>query len=246
MERVEGRHAVEDLLRSGRRVERVRVLDGARPAGALDTIIALARQSGVPVEMTGRRELDRDSERGAHQGVIAYAAPFRYTPLAEALAAVPADRPSLIIALDHVTDPGNLGAVVRTADAVGADAVLIAKDRAVAITPSAHKAAAGAAERVRVCREPNLVRALESAKEAGYWIAGASEQASELAWEAPLEGRLVLVLGAEGGGLSRLVERACDLQVRLPVVGAVGSLNVSVAAAVLAYEWLRRTSPDDA
>ncbi|HEX9092467.1 MAG TPA: 23S rRNA (guanosine(2251)-2'-O)-methyltransferase RlmB [Coriobacteriia bacterium] len=240
MDRVEGRHAVEELLRSGRKVERVRVLDGARPSDSLDSIVALARQAGVPVERVGRRELDRESERGAHQGVIAHGESFRYTPLAAVLGALPPDRPSLILALDHVTDPGNLGAVVRTADAVGAECVLFAKDRSAAMTPSAYKAAAGAAERVAVCREPNLVRALEAAKEAGYWVAGASEHAPTLAWDAPVEGRLVIVLGAEGAGLSRLVERTCDLLVRLPVVGDVGSLNVSNAAAVLAYEWLRR------
>lgn len=246
MERIEGRHAVEELLRSGRRVSKVRVLEGAKQADSLDNIIRLADAAGVPVEKSARRDLDSESERGAHQGVIAYAVPFRYAQLDEVLGSLDPGRPGLLIALDHVTDPGNLGAVVRTADAVGADAVVIAKDRSAGMTPSAYKAAAGAAERVPICREPNLSRALEKAKEAGFWVAGASEHAVELAWEAPLEGRLVLVLGSEGTGLSRLVLRTCDLLVRLPVVGAVGSLNVSNAAAVLAYEWLRRTKPDDA
>lgn len=246
MDRVEGRHAVEELLRSGRRVTRIRVLDGAKPADSLDKIIHLAGAAGIPVERSARRELDSESERGAHQGVIAYAVPFRYTPFSEVLGSLEPERPALVIALDHLTDPGNLGAVVRTADAVGAAAVVIAKDRSVGMTPSAYKAAAGAAERVPICREANLPRSLEKAKEAGFWVAGASEHATGLAWEAPLEGRLVLVLGAEGTGLSRLVERTCDLLVRLPVIGAVGSLNVSNAAAVLAYEWLRRTKPDDA
>jgi 23S rRNA (guanosine2251-2'-O)-methyltransferase len=119
--------------------------------------------------------------------------------------------------------------------------VLIAKDRSAEMGTGAYKAAAGAAEHVAVAREPNLPRALEACKAAGWWVAGASEHAGELAWDSPLEGRIVLVLGAEGTGLSRLVERSCDLLVRLPVVGSVGSLNVSSAAAVLAYEWLRRT-----
>jgi 23S rRNA (guanosine2251-2'-O)-methyltransferase len=240
-DRVEGRHAVEELLRSGRRVRSLRVLDPPGKEGApLDRIVRLAVDAGVPVERVGRRELDRDSERGAHQGVIAVAEPFRYTPLEEMLRATAGAASSLVFALDHVTDPGNLGAVVRTADVVGAAGVLVAKDRAAEMTASAHKAAAGAAESVAVAREPNLARALEQCKEAGYWVAGASEHAETLAWDAPLEGRLVLVLGSEGTGLSRLVERTCDLLVRLPVVGRVGSLNVSSAAAVLAFEWLRR------
>jgi 23S rRNA (guanosine2251-2'-O)-methyltransferase len=244
VERVEGRHAVEDLLRCGRKVERVRIAEGAKAAEGLDAIVRLATAAGVRVDRVPRHELDRDSERGAHQGVIAEAAPFRYAVLGDVLARTATSDASLIIALDHVTDPGNLGAVVRTADAVGAACVLIAKDRAAAMTPSAHKAAAGSAERVPVVRETNLPRALEAAKEAGFWVAGASEHTGTLAWDAPLEGRMVLVLGAEGAGLSRLVERACDLLVRLPVVGDVGSLNVSSAAAVLGYEWLRRVSRD--
>jgi 23S rRNA (guanosine2251-2'-O)-methyltransferase len=243
VDRVEGRHAVEELLRSGRRVLRVLVADGVRADARLDGIIASAVAAGVEVERAPRKQLDRDSEHGAHQGIVAFAAPFRYTPFDQVLGFTSGSMSSLILALDHVTDPGNLGAVVRTADAVGAACVLVAKDRAVGMTSSAHKAAAGAAERVPIAREPNLARALEAAKAAGFWIAGASERGEMLAWDAPLEGRLVVVLGSEGAGLSRLVERTCDLVVRLPVVGAVGSLNVSAAAAVLAYEWLRRT-PD--
>lgn len=240
-DRVEGRHAVEELLRSGRRVLSVHVLDSPGKDGApLDRIVRLAVEAGVPVQRVGRHELDRESERGAHQGVIAVAESFRYTPLAALLQASVGASSSLLFALDHVTDPGNLGAVVRTADVVGAAGVLVAKDRAAEMTASACKAAAGAAESVPVAREPNIARALEQCKEAGYWIAGASEHADTLAWDAPLEGRLVLVLGAEGSGLSRLVERTCDMLVRLPVVGRVGSLNVSNAAAVLAFEWLRR------
>ena len=242
MDRVEGRHAVQELLRSGHPVSKIRIADGVQAAAPLDAILRMASAAGIPVERVQRRELDRESERGAHQGVIAYASPFRYTALAEVLGRVPGTSPSLIIALDHVTDPGNLGAVVRTADAVGADCVLVAKDRSAAMTPSAYKAAAGAAGRVPVAREPNLARALEQTKAAGYWVAGASEHADTLAWDAPLDGRTVLVLGAEGTGLSKLIERTCDIMVGLPVVGAVGSLNVSAAAAVMAYEWLRRTT----
>ncbi|MDO8915169.1 MAG: 23S rRNA (guanosine(2251)-2'-O)-methyltransferase RlmB [Coriobacteriia bacterium] len=240
-DRVEGRHAVEELLRSGRRVRSLRVLDTPGKDGApLDRITRLAVDAGVPVERVGRGELDRDSERGAHQGVIAVVEAFRYTPLEAMLRDTAGNASSLVLALDHVTDPGNLGAVVRTADVVGAAGVIVAKDRAAEMTASAYKAAAGAAENVAVAREPNLVRALEQCKDAGFWVAGASEHADTLAWDAPLEGRLVLVFGSEGTGLSRLVERTCDLLVRLPTVGSVGSLNVSNAAAVLAFEWLRR------
>jgi 23S rRNA (guanosine2251-2'-O)-methyltransferase len=241
VDRVEGRHAVEELLRSGRRVARVRLLEKGAGDPALDRIAELASERGVEVERLPRRDLDRLSQRGAHQGAVADVEAFRYTPLADVLAGAADEGAALLIALDHVTDPGNLGAVVRTADAVGARGVLIAKDRSAEMGTGAYKAAAGAAEHVAVAREPNLPRALEACKAAGWWVAGASEHAGALAWDAPLDGRIVLVFGAEGTGLSRLVERSCDLLVRLPVVGSVGSLNVSSAAAVLAYEWLRRT-----
>jgi 23S rRNA (guanosine2251-2'-O)-methyltransferase len=240
-DRVEGRNAVAELLASGRRVMRIAILEGSRHGDPLDEIRRAAVAAGIRVEALSRRELDRMSERGAHQGVVAFAEPFCYTPLEHVLDQSAGKSSSLLFALDHVSDPGNLGAIVRTADVSGADAVIVPKDRAATMTPSALKAAAGAAEHVPVCRETNLPRALGQCKDAGYWVVGASEKAAATVWDTPLEGRIVLVMGAEGEGLSRLTERTCDLLVSLPVRGHVGSLNVSAAAAVLAYEWMRRT-----
>jgi 23S rRNA (guanosine2251-2'-O)-methyltransferase len=240
-ETVEGRNAVAELLGSGRAVKRLFLLEGGRHGDPLDVLRSAARARAIPVDEVGRRELDRMSERGSHQGVIAVVEPFRYSSLEDVLRASENDGSSLIVVLDHVTDPGNLGAVVRTAEVVGAAGVLIPKDRAAAMTPSALKSAAGAAEHVPICREPNIARCLSRLKEAGYWVAGASEQAATVVWDAPLEGRIALVMGAEGSGLARLTERECDVLVSLPVRGRISSLNVSAATAVLAYEWLRRT-----
>jgi 23S rRNA (guanosine2251-2'-O)-methyltransferase len=238
-ERLEGRNAVTEALRSGRRVIKVLLADGAKPVGVAD-VLAAAKAADVPVETVPRRELDRDSEHGAHQGVVALVEPFAFTPLARILAGTAGHDRSLLIALDQVTDPGNLGAVIRTADVAGADGVITTKHRSAPMTPAAYKAAAGAAEHIPVARESNLVQTLEACKAAGYWIAGASEHADQLAWDAPLDGRLVLVMGSEGEGLARLTQRQCDFLVSLPVTGPVGSLNVSAAAAVLAFEWVRR------
>jgi 23S rRNA (guanosine2251-2'-O)-methyltransferase len=237
---VEGRNSVTELLASGRRIDRFFVLEGARPGDELAQLAERARARGVRVESVSRKELDRMSERGAHQGVVAVVEPFQYASLEEVLKRVSAKTSSLIVVLDHVTDPGNLGAIVRTAEVVGADAVIVPKDRAAAMTASALKAAAGAAEHLPICRAANIVQVLERCKQEGYWVAGASEKAESLAWDVPLDGRIVLVMGAEGTGLARLTERTCDLLVRLPVSGHVSSLNVSAATAVLAYEWLRR------
>jgi 23S rRNA (guanosine2251-2'-O)-methyltransferase len=241
-DRVEGRNAVTELLASGRRIERLFVLEGARAGDPLTVLADEARAHGVRVDAASRRELDRMSERGAHQGVVAIVEPFRYAELDAVLAATLEKASSLLIVLDHVTDPGNLGAVVRTAEVVGSDGVIVPKDRSAAMTASALKAAAGAAEHVPICRVANVAQALERCKQQGYWVVGASEKADALAWDAPLEGRIALVLGAEGSGLARLTERECDLLVRLPVRGRISSLNVSAATAVLAYEWLRRSS----
>lgn len=242
-ERVEGRNAVAELLASGRRVLRIFVLDGAKAGDPLAQLASDARKRGIRVDFVARRDLDKMSERGVHQGVVAVVEPYRYASVDEIVAAGANSDASLVIALDHVTDPQNLGAVVRTAEVVGAAGVLVPKDRAAAMTPSALKAAAGAAEHLPVARVTNLVQSLERLKEAGYWIVGASEKARDVAWDAPLDGRIVLVMGAEGSGLARLTERTCDLLVRLPVRGKVDSLNVSAATAVLAYEWLRRNAP---
>jgi 23S rRNA (guanosine2251-2'-O)-methyltransferase len=239
-DRVEGRNAVGELLASGRRVQLLRVMDSTRPGDPLDSLRREAERAGVTVEVVSRRLLDKESARGAHQGVIAYVEEFQYTALAEVLATAANRECSLLVALDHVTDPGNLGAIVRTAEVAGADGVIIPRDRAAGMTSATFKAAAGAAEHVAVSREANLHRALGQCKDAGYWVVGASEHADELAWDAPMSGRTVLVMGNEGSGLARLTERTCDVLVRLPVAGHVSSLNVSAATAVLAFEWLRQ------
>lgn len=238
---IEGRNAVIEALRAGMPLDEVLLAEGTKPDAALTEIERRAREAKVRLRRVARRELDAASERGAHQGVMAKAAPFRFTPLEKVVSATEGRASALVIALDHVTDPGNLGAIVRSAEVVGASAVVIAKRRSAAITPAAYKASAGALAHVPLVQEPNLVRALERLKEARFWVAGASEQAEQTAWDAPLDGRLVLVMGSEGEGLSRLTKERCDFLVRLPQAGKVGSLNVAQAATALSYEWLRRT-----
>jgi 23S rRNA (guanosine2251-2'-O)-methyltransferase len=238
---VEGRNAVIEALRGGVPVSAVLLASGSE-GGPVDEIRRLAEVRDITVRTVSRRVLDERSVRGAHQGVIAEMAPFAYTSLADVLEHVGERETSLIVVLDHITDEGNLGAVARSAEVVGADALVIPKARSAAVGPAAYKTSAGALAHLPVVREPNLVRMLERLKEAGYWVAGATEAASTLAWDAPLEGRIALVMGSEGEGLSRLVEKTCDFTVRLPVAGRVASLNVAQATAVLAFEWARRTS----
>ncbi len=242
MSAIEGRNAVREALRGGVPVKRLLVAEGLKPDPGVEESLRLAQEAGVPVERLPRRDLDRLSERGSHQGLIAEVAPFRFTPLEKVVASSAEASHALVIALDHVTDPGNLGAIVRTAEVAGAAAVVVPERRSAAVTPAAYKAAAGAFAYLPVVQETNLVRALGKLKDAGFWVAGADGSAKQSAWDAPLEGKLVLVLGAEGQGLSRLVREACDFLVRLPQAGKVDSLNVAQAAAVLTYEWVRRSS----
>lgn len=239
-EMIEGRNAVLEALRSGVRLERIAIAAGLQPNPAIDEIRRLASDAGVEVREVTRQSLDRESARGAHQGVLAFAEPFKYAPLEDVLRSTGDRQRSLIIVLDHVTDPGNLGAVVRSVEVAGGDAVVIPKDRAASVGPVAHKASAGATSHLPVVQVPNIVRAIEIMKDSGYWVAGADERGSSTLWEAPVDGKLVVVLGAEGSGLARLTRERCDYLVSIPVAGRVASLNVAQAASVLAFEWVRR------
>lgn len=240
---VEGRNAVLEALRAGVDLREVRVARGLAPEPAIDEIRRRANEARIPVREVDRRSLGSLSARGAHQGVIALAQPFGYSSLDEIIAIGAAGPRSLVVVLDHVTDPGNLGAVARSCEAAGAAGLVIPSQRAAAVGPVARKSAAGALEHIAVARVANLVRVLETLKAAGYWIAGASEHAAESAFEARLDDRLALVLGSEGEGISRLVREHCDFLVSIPMAGRVGSLNVAQAATLLVFEWARRAQP---
>ena len=194
-----------------------------------------ADASGVSVKKVPRARVEDLAPGGAHQGVVARVGPYPYSGLDEILATPEL----LLVVLDGVTDPRNLGAVLRAADGAGASGVVIPKDRAVGVTAATVKASAGASEHVPVARETNLRRAIERIKEAGVWVYAAEVGGSTYA-ELDLGGPVALVLGSEGRGVRRLVREGCDGAVSVPMLGAVGSLNVSVAAAVLLYEARRQ------
>jgi 23S rRNA (guanosine2251-2'-O)-methyltransferase len=197
------------------------------------------------VETVRRADLDAASERGSHQGVVAQAAPFAYANLQDvverALAqAVENGGRALVVVLDHITDAGNLGAIVRSAHTVGASGVIIPNKRSCQVTSATYKSSAGAIAHLPVARVSNLVGAMEALKQEGFWIAGASEHAKDVIWDANLTGKTALVMGSEGEGISRLVLENCDFLVKLPQVGKVESLNVAQAATACMYEWLRQ------
>jgi 23S rRNA (guanosine2251-2'-O)-methyltransferase len=229
-EAIYGVRPVVEALRAGRR-KVFEVLDAA----GHDEVAALARSRGVPVRQAPRDRIEQLSRGGVHQGVAARTEPYPYSGLREILAR---EEP-LVLMLDGVTDPRNLGAVLRAADGAGASGVVVPKDRSVGVTPVAVKASAGASEHVRVSRETNLRRTVEAMKKAGLWVYAAELEGAPYT-KVDLSGPVALVMGSEGQGVRRLVREGCDGTVSIPMLGAVGSLNVSVAAAVLLYEARRQ------
>jgi len=243
--RIEGRNAILEALRSGLKVQKALVLHGVKSNKSIDEILAYLHDQGIKPKFVKRPELDNISEHGAHQGVMIWTAPFEYTPLGKLIERAAEGKQAaheLIIVLDHVTDPGNLGAIARSAEVLGAAGLIVAKDRAAAVTPAAFKSAAGALSHLPIAQVTNISRALEQLKAAGYWVAGASEHAKGAAWDTELSGKIALVMGAEGTGLSRLVQKNCDFLVKLPQYGKVNSLNVAQAATALMYEYTRQNS----
>lgn len=237
---IEGRRAVEEALACGMplRSALVQERSGERDQ-ALERVAARLDEAGVPVERVPRARLDALSSHGAHQGVVVRTRPFEYAELADVIAAA-GEGPALVVVLDHVTDQGNFGAIVRTAEVVGAAGVVVARARAASVGVGAYKTSAGAVMHLPIAQVPNLARAIDELKAAGFWACAATEHADEDVWHAPMGGRLALVMGSEGEGISRLVAEKCDFSCRLPQRGRVESLNVAQATTVLCYEWLRR------
>lgn len=238
---VPGVHPVRELLRSGAAVEELHVAEERHPSAPLQEILDLATTAGIAVRTVRRGTLDDLAHGTAHQGVVAVAAPFAYRQLGDLLAAVPPDEAPLLVALDGVTDPHNLGSIARTAEAVGAHGLLVPARRAVGVTPAAEKAAAGALAHLPVSRVTNLVRALRELRERQVWAVGLDADGdTQLSACDLLIEPVVVVVGAEGRGLARLTAETCDQLVALPMRGMVTSLNASVAAAVALYEARRR------
>ena len=235
-----GRNAVPEALRAGRGINRVLLAKGDH-AGSIPEIEALAREKNIPVEYVERGKIEAVAGGARHQGVLAYVAPVAYAELDDILRAAEAKgEPPFLLLLDELEDPHNLGALLRTADATGVHGVLIPKRRSVPLTATVAKTSAGAVEYVPVARIGNIAQTLRELKARGFWVAGADMDGTQQYWEADLTGPLVLVVGSEGHGMSRLTKENCDFIVRMPMVGRINSLNASVAGSILMYESLRQ------
>ena len=239
---IEGRNAVIEALRAGRAIDKIFIAKGEVDK-TLGHIASKARDQGVVVVEADRRKLDFMSRTKAHQGVVALAAVREYCEVKDILA-VAGERGEapFVIVCDEISDPHNLGAIIRTAECVGAHGVVIPKRRSAGLTAIVGKASAGAAEYMAIARVANIPSALKELKEAGLWVYGTAADGASQLWSTDLTGPIALVIGSEGDGMGRLVRESCDFILSLPMKGRLNSLNASAAAAVTMYEILRQRS----
>ena len=243
-ELIEGRNAVIEALRAGRAIDKIFLAKGDVDK-TLGHIASKARDQGVVVVEADRRKLDFMSRTKAHQGVIALAAVRAYCEIADILAlAQERDEAPFVVICDEISDPHNLGAIIRTAECVGAHGIVIPKRRSAGLTAIVDKASAGAAEHMAIARVSNLSAAIKELKAAGLWVYGTAADGACPLWKTDLRGPIALVIGSEGDGMSRLVKENCDFVLSLPMKGKLSSLNASAAAAVTMYEILRQRSPE--
>ncbi len=237
---IEGRNAVTEALRSGRAINKVFLADGETDR-ALGRLAAMAKDAGAVVVRIDRRKLNEMSPTGAHQGIIASVAAHEYATTDDmfALAEERGEAPLLVVC-DELSDPHNLGAILRTAECAGAHGVIIPKRRSVALTAVVGKASAGAVEYMPVARVSNIASTLRDLKQRGVWVFGTAADGATTLYGADLKGPAAIVIGNEGSGMSRIVAEACDFKVSIPMKGHISSLNASAAAAILLYEAVRQ------
>lgn len=245
-EYIEGKRAVIEALRGGVPLRSVLLSDGVQHDGLVKDILRKANQRYIPVREVARKRMDSMSDHGSHQGVMAETAPYAYVGGGEIISAACEHAEevgnALIVVCDHITDAGNLGAIARSAESVGASGIVIPNKRSAHVTAATYKSSAGAVSHIPIAQVANISSFIERTKEEGFWAIAATEHTDRLIWDADMKGRIVLVMGSEHDGVSRLVMETCDILAALPQEGEVSSLNVAQASTVFMYEWLRQNS----
>ena len=237
---LEGRNALTEALAAGRAIDKVYLAEGNTDR-ALARLAAMAKQAGAVVVETDRRKLDQLSATGAHQGVIAVVAAHDYSSVDDIFArAAEKGEPPLIVLCDELSDPHNLGAIIRTAECAGAHGVIIPKRRSAGLTAIVAKTSAGAVSYMPVARVPNIPALLKDLKKQGVWVFGTAADGNTTLYQADLKGPAAIVIGSEGTGMTRLAAENCDFLVSIPMKGKISSLNASAAAAILLYEAVRQ------
>ena len=233
--KIEGRNAVLELLKTDKELDKLLIQKGAE--GSAGRIFALAREKNIRVQFADQKALDRESESGRHQGVIAYVSEYEYADFDELCA--PKDSPRLVIVCDGVEDVHNLGSIIRIAECVGADGVVIPKNKSAQVNGAVVRISEGAANHVKVARVPGVNYAVDRLKASGFWVYGLEADGEDI-YGCDLRGDAVLIVGGEDRGISALTRKKCDKILSLPLYGKVNSLNASVALGVAAYETVRR------
>jgi len=240
LEVIAGKNPVLEALRAGRTINKILLAKG-NDDKANQEIINLTTAKGIPIQWVSRQLIEQKAETKAHQGVLAFVSPITYVEIEDILSLAQArGQDPFILILDHLEDPHNLGAILRTAEAAGVHGVVIPKRRGVSVNTTVSKTSAGAVEYVPIARVTNLVQTMEKLKQAGCWIVGTDQDAREEYYKADLTGPLAIVVGSEGKGISRLVKEKCDFTVKIPMAGKINSLNASVAASIIMFEVYRQ------
>ncbi len=234
---IEGRNAVIEALKSdnGKTIEQIFIAEGSI-SGSSKVIIAMAKEKNIVVKRVDRRKLDKISETGAHQGVIAQVTPYKYCEAEDILEyAKKKGEPPFIIVLDEIEDPHNFGSIIRTAEICGVHGIIVSKRRNVGITPAVYKSSAGAVEYMKICKVTNLNNIIEKLKKRNIWVYGADMNGQSYCFDVDFNGAVALVIGSEGRGISKSIKEKCDMLVKIPMYGNIASLNASVAGGILMY-----------
>lgn len=266
LDHIEGKRAVIEALRSGVPIVKLLVADNITRDSLVKDILRKAQQRQIDIDYVPKKKLDSMCEKGSsdhgharggaksqaggeerrdvHQGIIALTQPFLYASLNDLISkseqCFAKHGCALIVVCDHITDAGNLGAIIRSAESVGACGLIIPNKRAAQVSPVTYKTSAGAVSHLPIAQVSNISAVLDKLKDNGFWVAGATEHSDETIWDTNLQGRIVIVMGNESEGISRLVLEHCDLAMAIPQMGEISSLNVAQSATVCMYEWLRQ------
>lgn len=240
LDKIEGRNPVMEAIKAERTIDKIFILKGEKE-GSIVKIIAMAREKGIVIQEVEKAKLDQLAQTGAHQGIVAFVSTYDYVDVKDIINAAreKGEQPFIII-LDEITDPHNLGSVLRSANAAGAHGVIIPKRRSVGLSAVVAKSSAGAIEYVPVAKVSNIAQTIDSLKEENIWVVGTDANGQKVHFESDLKGPIALVIGSEGEGLGRLVKENCDFLVKVPMKGKISSLNAGVAAAVLMFEVVRQ------
>ncbi len=241
-DKIYGRNPVLEALASKREIDKIYLQDGITHS-QISKVVALAKENRILYKFASRKKLDELADGGNHQGVVAFVAAHKYATVEDILnKAKGKGEPPFILIADGLSDPHNLGSIIRTANAAGMHGVIIPKNRSVSLNAVVSKVSAGAIEYIPVAKVANISQTIEKLKREGVWVAGTDLQATDFHYNSDLKGALAIVIGSEGEGISRLVREKCDFLVKIPMIGEIESLNASVAAGILIYEAVRQRS----